>query len=94
MSAAIFRSRVKSDLRRWRCASAVAAPSRMASVTMACSHEVASTGDTTAPALGLNWTQPCASSRRRASRTGIGLTPSSRARASMLSLAIGAYTPV
>ena len=67
----------------------VAAPSRIATAASCCSQAVASTGATVAPTLGWNLTQPSASRRRRASRTGMALTPSSRAIASIVSRARG-----
>ena len=82
-----------SDGRSRVAASAVAAPSRIAAATISCSQVVASTGATIAPTFGWKRTQPSASSRRSASRTGIGLTPSSRERASMFSRAIGWNSP-
>jgi hypothetical protein len=65
----------------------------MATATICCSQAVVSTGATIAPTFGWNFTQPSASSRRNASRTGIALTPSSLASPSMFSRARGANAP-
>ena len=93
ISAASLRTLAKSAGRRCGAASAVAAPSRIATATICCSQAVASSGATIAPTLGWNLTQPSASRRRSASRTGIALTPSSRASASMFSRAFGPNAP-
>ncbi|HEX6454087.1 MAG TPA: hypothetical protein VF060_32070 [Trebonia sp.] len=93
ISAAIARSAPKSAGVSRSQASAVAAPSRIATAVISCSQVVASAGATIAPTFGWKRTQPSASSRRSASRTGMVLTPSSRASASMLSRASGPSSP-
>ena len=55
-------------------ASAVAAPSINASVSMVCRYESSSMTATVAPTLRSKVTSPSASSRRIASRTGTTLT--------------------